>query len=117
MPRSQATLPAYDPQLALLVKEAPKGDSWLHEVKLDGFRIGCALERGRAALFSRRGKDWTAAFPSVAEASGRLEARAALLDGEVAALLPDGRTSLHGMHRVRRLLISSSICFTSTAKT
>ena len=98
MPRSHATLPAYDPQLALLVKEAPEGDSWLHEVKLDGFRIGCALERGRAALFSRRGKDWTAAFPSVAEASGRLEARAALLDGEVAALLPDGRTSLHGMH-------------------
>ncbi|HTB61489.1 MAG TPA: non-homologous end-joining DNA ligase [Polyangia bacterium] len=98
MPRPHATLPSYDPQLALLVKDAPEGDSWLHEVKLDGFRIGCALEHGRATLFSRRGKDWTAAFPSVAEGSGRLEARTALLDGEVAALLPDGRTSLHAMH-------------------
>ena len=98
MPRSRAKLPAYDPQLALLVKEAPEGDDWLHEVKLDGFRIGCALEGGTATLFSRRGKDWTAAFPSVAEGSGRLAARTALLDGEVAALLPDGRTSLHAMH-------------------
>ena len=98
MPRSRAKLPAYDPQLALLVKGAPAGDNWLHEVKLDGFRIGCAVEHGSATLFSRRRKDWTAAFPSVAEGAGRLEARTALLDGEVAALLPDGRTSLHAMH-------------------
>jgi len=98
VPRSRAKLPSYDPQLALPVKQAPEGDNWLHEVKLDGFRIGCALERGMATLFSRRGKDWTAAFPSVAEGGGRLDARTALLDGEVAALLPDGRTSLHAMH-------------------
>jgi bifunctional non-homologous end joining protein LigD len=96
--RSRTSLPAYDPQLALLAKEPPPGDGWLHEVKLDGFRIGCAIEGGRATLFSRRGKDWTDQFPAVAAAAGRLRARDALLDGEVAALLPDGRTSLHAMH-------------------
>ncbi|HLK92859.1 MAG TPA: non-homologous end-joining DNA ligase [Polyangia bacterium] len=94
-PRS---LPPYDPQLALLVKTAPEGDGWIHEVKFDGFRIGAAVERGWASLLSRRSKDWTAEFAAVAAAAGRLDTRRALLDGEVAAVRPDGRTSMHGMH-------------------
>jgi bifunctional non-homologous end joining protein LigD len=93
-----SSIPRYDPQLALLVKEAPQGDGWLHEVKLDGYRIGCSLDRGRATLLSRRAKDWTAAFPTVAAGAERLRARGALLDGELAAVLPDGRTALHAMH-------------------
>jgi bifunctional non-homologous end joining protein LigD len=103
VPRSRTTLPLYDPQLALLVKEPPRGDGWLHEVKLDGFRIGCAVKDGRASLLSRRGKDWTDHFPEVAAAAARLRARDALLDGEVAALLPDGRTSLHAMQEGARI--------------
>ncbi len=98
MPRSEASgLPAYRAQLALLVAEAPEGDTWLHEVKYDGYRIGCAIVAGRAALWSRRGKDWTASFPEVAAAARSLEVRSALLDGEVAALLPDGRTSFQAL--------------------
>jgi bifunctional non-homologous end joining protein LigD len=93
----RSPLPPYDPQLALLAKAAPDGDGWLHEVKLDGFRIGCRLERGRAILFSRRGNR-TDAFPAVAQGAERLHAQRALLDGEVAAVGPDGRTSLLGMH-------------------
>jgi bifunctional non-homologous end joining protein LigD len=96
--RSPSAPPAYDPQLTLLVKEAPPGNGWLHEVKLDGFRIGCAVRDGRATLLSRRGKNWTNQFPAVAAAAARLRAREALLDGEVAAFLPDGRTSLQAMH-------------------
>lgn len=94
---SRAPLPPYRAQLALLVEEAPRGDGWLHEVKYDGYRIGCVVERGRATLWSRRGKDWTAQFPRVAEAARRLPVRSALLDGEVAALLPDGRTSFQAL--------------------
>jgi bifunctional non-homologous end joining protein LigD len=95
--RVAMAVPTYDPQLALLARVPPEGDSWLHELKLDGFRIGGRLERGRATLLSRRDKDWTAQFPSVAAAVEGLRARSALLDGEVAAVLPDGRTSLHAM--------------------
>lgn len=95
-PRASA-LPPYRAQLALLVSEAPEGDLWLHEVKYDGYRIGCAIANGRATLWSRRGKDWTAAFPEVAAAARALPARTALLDGEVAALLPDGRTSFQAL--------------------
>jgi bifunctional non-homologous end joining protein LigD len=91
------TIPAYRPQLALLVAEAPEGGAWVHEVKYDGYRIGCAIEDGEVTLWSRRGKDWTGQFPEVTAASRKLKGRAALLDGEVAAVLPDGRTSFQAL--------------------
>jgi bifunctional non-homologous end joining protein LigD len=98
VPRRPAeTIPPYRAQLALLVSEAPEGDGWIHEVKYDGYRIGCALQAGRATLWSRSGKDWTAQFPKIAEAARGLPARSALLDGEVAAVLPDGRTSFQAL--------------------
>jgi bifunctional non-homologous end joining protein LigD len=85
--------PDYDPQLATLVKDAPSGDGWLHEIKYDGYRIGCRIRGGRVTLISRNGKDWTAAFPDVATAAAALSVSDALIDGEVAIVLPDGRTS------------------------
>jgi hypothetical protein len=39
----------YNPQQALLVAEPPKGDRWIHEIKLDGFRMGVLVAgRGKA---------------------------------------------------------------------
>jgi bifunctional non-homologous end joining protein LigD len=95
--RAETPVPPFRAQLALLVSEAPDAEGWVHEVKYDGYRIGCALEGGRATLWSRRGKDWTAQFPEVAADARALPARTALLDGEVAALLPDGRTSFQAL--------------------
>ena len=85
--------PEYSPQLATLVREAPSGAGWLHEIKYDGYRIGCRIRARRATLTSRNGKDWTAAFPEIAAAARELPVSDALLDGEVAVVLPDGRTS------------------------
>ena len=92
-----AKLPPYRPQLALLVKTPPEGDEWLHELKFDGFRIGVAIERGHVTLLSRREKDWTAEFPTVVAGATKLPVKNALLDGELAGVLPDGRTSMHAM--------------------
>jgi bifunctional non-homologous end joining protein LigD len=83
----------YVPQLATLVAMPPAGDEWLHEIKLDGYRIGCRVHDGRVTLISRSGKDWTASFPEIADEALALPVGDALLDGEVAAVLPDGRTS------------------------
>jgi bifunctional non-homologous end joining protein LigD len=87
----------YRPQLATLVKDPPEGDGWLHEIKFDGYRIGCSVERGTVTLWSRRGNDWTRDFPEIAKAAGRLRVGSALIDGEVAVLLPDGRTSFQAL--------------------
>jgi bifunctional non-homologous end joining protein LigD len=60
------TLPAWAaPQLATLVAAAPAGDEWLHEVKLDGYRILARIARGRARLLTRNRQDWTDHFPTL----------------------------------------------------
>jgi bifunctional non-homologous end joining protein LigD len=95
----------YEPQLAQLFDEPPEGEQWLHEIKLDGYRIGCRIDRGQVALISRRDHDWTAEFPEVAKGAATLAAKGtlkdALFDGELAAVLPDGRTSFQAMQRGR----------------
>ena len=94
MPRS-SKLPPYRPQLALLVKTPPAGDDWLHELKLDGYRIGVAIDHGRVTLMSRRNNEWTDDFPLVVAGAKKLPVKSALIDGELAGVLPDGRTSMH----------------------
>ncbi len=97
----RAALPArFEPQLAALVKTAPEGDAWLHEMKFDGYRIGCRIDGADVRLLTRSGQDWTAKLPEVAAAARRLRVRTALLDGEVAVVRPDGRTSFQALQQV-----------------
>jgi bifunctional non-homologous end joining protein LigD len=79
------------------VDEAPAGEAWLHEMKFDGYRILARLQNGKARLMSRNGKDWTGQFPTVAAAVEALPVRTALLDGEVAVVLPGGTTSFQAL--------------------
>ncbi|HEX6997276.1 MAG TPA: DNA ligase D [Gammaproteobacteria bacterium] len=81
------------PQLATLVKRVPSGREWLHEPKLDGYRLLARLERGRVKLVTRSGKDWTDRFPGIAAAVAALSCRSALLDGEAVVFDAHGRTS------------------------
>ncbi|HJS56615.1 MAG TPA: DNA ligase D, partial [Vicinamibacteria bacterium] len=85
--------------LSMVVDAPPDGDEWLHEIKHDGYRIVARIEEGDVRLVSRNGKDWTKEFPQVARAVGRLPAGTALLDGEVAAVLPNGATSFQALQR------------------
>lgn len=78
------------PELATLVDRVPDGGRWLHEVKFDGYRLLCRVERGEVRLFTRNDKDWTDRFPDVAAAARQLAATSALLDGEVVALNEEG---------------------------
>ncbi len=85
--------------LAMVVEAPPAGDDWLHEIKHDGYRIVARIDEGEVRLISRNGKDWTKEFPQVGRAVGRLPAGTALLDGEVAAGLPNGATSFQALQR------------------
>jgi bifunctional non-homologous end joining protein LigD len=87
----------YAPQLARLVSTLPTERGWAYELKYDGYRIGCRIADGRVQLLSRNGGDWTARLSSVAAAAARLRVDNALLDGEVAIVLPDGRTSFQAL--------------------
>jgi len=48
-------------------------------------------------LLTRHGHDWTGKLRDLASATGKVRAKQALLDGEVAVLLPNGKTSFHGL--------------------
>src|SRR4029078_11994407 len=85
------------PQLATLADEVPHGDRWLHEVKYDGYRIIARKAGGEVALFSRSGLAWTVRFPAIAKALLSLPCDSALLDGEVAFVLPSGLTSFKSL--------------------
>ena len=84
-------------QLAQLVDEAPDGDDWFHEQKFDGYRIVAEKASGSVELLSRRFNDWTTQFPTVVDAVAKLDAKRAVLDGEVAVVMPDGRTSFQAL--------------------
>lgn len=79
-------------QLATLVHEPPRGDEWIHEAKLDGYRIFAHVERGAVKLCTRNGNDWTDRMPSVANSVAALGISDCVLDGEVCAVADDGRT-------------------------
>lgn len=89
-------------QLATLADAPPAGDGWLHEVKLDGYRILAVRESPRAPvrLLTRNFNDWSAQFASLADALATLPG-AFMLDGEAAAVLPDGRTSFQALQNAR----------------
>jgi len=83
-----------DVQLATLVDQAPDSDDWLHEIKLDGYRIVARVDRSteepNVELSTRNGNDWTHRAPSVVAALSKLPIKNAVLDGEVVSLRPDG---------------------------
>jgi bifunctional non-homologous end joining protein LigD len=81
------------PQLALEATTPPTDGGWLHELKLDGYRIQARKSKGAVQLLTRSGLDWTYRVPAVAEAVARLAPEAMTLDGEVVVLASDGTTN------------------------
>jgi bifunctional non-homologous end joining protein LigD len=53
------------------------------------------LDRGQVQILTRRGLNWTAKYPTIAEAVAALAAGNAYLDGELCGVLPDGRTAFN----------------------
>ncbi len=91
-------LPAFiSPELATSAAEPPEGEDWLHELKLDGYRIQIHIDsqgsRRRVRLYTRKGLDWTPRMEAIAEAAEQLPVQAAILDGEVVVLNEQGGTS------------------------
>src|SRR4051812_29726294 len=90
----ESSLPEWvEPQLTQLVKEAPAGSGWAHEIKYDGYRIHAWFDRGEVRLLTRTGLDWTDSYPAIVTALRKLPVRQAYLDGELCALNPDGTSS------------------------
>jgi bifunctional non-homologous end joining protein LigD len=76
------------PQLCVTLDRPPSADGWIHEIKFDGYRIQMRVADGEVTLKTRKGLDWTAKYPAIAKAAGKLPD--AIVDGEICALGENG---------------------------
>jgi bifunctional non-homologous end joining protein LigD len=89
------------PQLAQPAAKAPNSDEWIHELKLDGYRLQVHVQSKKSrggkthstTLFTRTGLDWTPRMTFLAGAASKLELENCILDGEVVALDHEGRSN------------------------
>jgi bifunctional non-homologous end joining protein LigD len=98
-----AAMPAkIAPELPTLVEKLPEGPNWLHELKLDGYRMIGFVRDGNASLYTRRGHDWTHRFPTIAGALEELADGDLVCDGEIVVLGKDGTSDFQALQNVMR---------------
>jgi DNA ligase D-like protein (predicted ligase) len=85
------------------VPRLPEGDDWLYELKFDGYRMQVIKCNGQVRLLSRNGADYTARFPTVAQAVACLKPATLHLDGEVVAVDQTGKPSFQMLQGRRPL--------------
>jgi bifunctional non-homologous end joining protein LigD len=73
------------PCLPTKAPQPPTGETWLHEIKHDGFRVIARKDGARVKLYSRPGNDFTHRFPLIAESLARLRSHTCIIDGEAVA--------------------------------
>ena len=90
-----ADLPDPEPMLATLATEQEvRGDDWHYEVKWDGYRGVAAVAGGELRIGSRSKKlDLAQSYPELRELAHLVGDHAVVLDGEIVALGPDGRSN------------------------
>jgi bifunctional non-homologous end joining protein LigD len=69
--------------LATSVDKVPSGERWIHEIKFDGYRVQVHLKDAGVKVFTRRGNDGTNRFRKIAADAWHINARSAIIDGEV----------------------------------
>ena len=95
---SKNAIPFTPPMECLPVARIPEGDSWVYELKLDGYRAQAIRDQAGVRLLSRRGKDLSRKYPLVTrDLVDAIEVDTAL-DGELVAFDGQGRLSFNALH-------------------
>jgi bifunctional non-homologous end joining protein LigD len=85
------------PCLATLSTKVPTRRDFVHELKLDGYRVQAHLRDGRVTLYTRSGHDWTNRFPTIAADVARLPAKQLVIDGEVISAGENGHPNFSAL--------------------
>jgi bifunctional non-homologous end joining protein LigD len=89
---ADAELPGrIEPMLATLASRPFRDQDWLFEIKWDGYRVGASVDDGVVRTWTRGGQDAEAYFPGLLSPASWIDARQAIVDGEVVALDDAGR--------------------------
>jgi len=82
-----------EPMKAQLVEKPFDDERWLFEVKWDGIRLISFIDDGKVRLQTRAGRTVDDEYPQLQAISRLVNARQAILDGEIVALDDEGRPS------------------------
>jgi ATP-dependent DNA ligase len=91
-------LNSYEPCLPTKAAKPPSGDIWVHEIKLDGYRLVARRAGDRVTLRTRGGFDWSGRYPRIVTSILHLDVRSIVLDGEVAWINEDGVSDFNALH-------------------
>jgi len=80
-----------EPMAATLAGTAFNDPDWLFEIKWDGYRVEAVIRDGTVKLWTRNLKDAETYFPHLLSPPTWIDAREAIVDGEVVALDEEGR--------------------------
>lgn len=78
------------PMLATLVDDPFSDPEWIFETKWDGFRSVCFIKNRQARFVSRNQIEMTPQYPELASMAKQINAKEAILDGEIVALDEQG---------------------------
>jgi bifunctional non-homologous end joining protein LigD len=81
-----------EPALASSIERVPSGERWIHEIKFDGYRVQTHIHNDAVKIFTRRGHDFTHRVKKAAHDAWRIQAKSAVVDGEIVVPAADGTT-------------------------
>jgi len=90
---------AIQPMLASIAEDPFDDPNWLFEIKWDGYRVVSFIENGKVRMVSRNQNDLGPRYPELRELPKLVNAKSAILDGEVVVLDEQGRPSFSLMQQ------------------
>ena len=90
---------AIQPMLASIEENPFDNPNWLFEIKWDGYRVISFVENGNVRMVSRNQNDLGPRYPELRELPNLIQAKTAILDGEVVVLDEQGRPSFSLMQQ------------------
>src|SRR3954449_12167645 len=90
---------AIQPMLASIAEDPFDDPNWLFEIKWDGYRVVSFIEDGTVRMVSRNQNDLGPRYPELNALPKLVNAKSAILDGEVVVLDEQGRPSFSLMQQ------------------
>ena len=91
-------LSKFQPCIPTRGKVVPAGREWLHELKMDGYRLIVQRDGDRVRLYTRNGYDWSHRYPWIVESALRNRTKQFVIDGEAVVLGVDGNSNFDALH-------------------
>ena len=85
------------PCIPATAKAIPRGNAWLHEPKLDGYRFQIVKDGAALRLHSKNGYEWTTRLTRLGKALAGIRCRSAVIDGELVLPGLNGAPDFRGL--------------------